>query len=131
MRTMQQPAMAEVRTSCTTRTRSMRLLFSSPRPRGKARRMPDAIPRETPRLEENRARPRCVEKHAASSWSVSPANNWSLTPIAMPTALNELTAAEAARRIAAGETTALALAEACLERIAQRDEEVRAWAFIH
>ena len=49
----------------------------------------------------------------------------------MPTALNELTAAEAARRIAAGETTALALAEACLERIAQRDEEVRAWAFIH
>ncbi len=47
------------------------------------------------------------------------------------TRLNELTAAEAARRIAAGETTALALAEACLERIAERDEEVRAWAFIH
>jgi Asp-tRNA(Asn)/Glu-tRNA(Gln) amidotransferase A subunit family amidase len=47
------------------------------------------------------------------------------------TRLNELSGAEAARRIAAGETTAEALAAACLERIAARDDEVRAWAFIH
>lgn len=45
--------------------------------------------------------------------------------------LNELSAAEAARRIERGETTCEALAEACLERIATRDDEVRAWAFIH
>lgn len=45
--------------------------------------------------------------------------------------LNELSAAEAARRIAAGEATAEALAAACLERIAERDDAVRAWAFIH
>jgi Asp-tRNA(Asn)/Glu-tRNA(Gln) amidotransferase A subunit family amidase len=48
----------------------------------------------------------------------------------MAKSLNELSAAEAARRIAAGEATAEALAAACLERIATRDEEVRAWAFI-
>jgi Asp-tRNA(Asn)/Glu-tRNA(Gln) amidotransferase A subunit family amidase len=45
--------------------------------------------------------------------------------------LNELSAAEAARRIAAGEATAEALAAACLERIAERDDAVRAWAFVH
>ncbi|HZM33004.1 MAG TPA: amidase [Burkholderiales bacterium] len=44
--------------------------------------------------------------------------------------LNELTAAEAARRIAAGEIKAEALAAACLERIAAREQTVRAWAFI-
>jgi Asp-tRNA(Asn)/Glu-tRNA(Gln) amidotransferase A subunit family amidase len=44
--------------------------------------------------------------------------------------LNELSAAEAARRIEAGETTSEALAAACLERIAERDEELRAWAFV-
>jgi Asp-tRNA(Asn)/Glu-tRNA(Gln) amidotransferase A subunit family amidase len=44
--------------------------------------------------------------------------------------LNELSAAKAARRLEAGDTTAEALAAACLERIAARDEEVRAWAFI-
>jgi Asp-tRNA(Asn)/Glu-tRNA(Gln) amidotransferase A subunit family amidase len=48
----------------------------------------------------------------------------------MPKPLNELSATEAARRIEAGETTSEALAAACLERIAERDEEVRAWAFI-
>ena len=48
----------------------------------------------------------------------------------MAKALNELTAAEAARRIERGEATAEALAAACLERIAARDEEVRAWAFL-
>ncbi len=44
--------------------------------------------------------------------------------------LNELSAAQAARRIESGETTCEALAAACLERIAARDEAVRAWAFI-
>src|SRR4051812_26232337 len=48
----------------------------------------------------------------------------------MTKALNELSAAEAARRIEAGETTSEALAAACLERIAGRDDEVHAWAFI-
>jgi len=49
----------------------------------------------------------------------------------MQTPLNELSAAEAARRIEARELTAEALAAACLERIAERDDAVRAWAFIH
>jgi len=49
----------------------------------------------------------------------------------MQTPLNELSAAEAARRIESGELTAEALAAACLERIAERDDAVRAWAFIH
>ena len=49
----------------------------------------------------------------------------------MQTPLNELSAAEAARRIEAGELTAEALAAACLERIAERDDAVRAWAFLH
>src|SRR5438128_9064858 len=44
--------------------------------------------------------------------------------------LNQLTATQAARRIEAGELTAEALAAACLERIAERDEVVRAWAFV-
>ena len=44
--------------------------------------------------------------------------------------LNELTATQAARRIEAGDLTAEALAAACLERIAERDEVVRAWAFV-
>ncbi len=37
---------------------------------------------------------------------------------------------EAARRIARGEITSEALVKACLERIAERDGEVRAWQFI-
>jgi Asp-tRNA(Asn)/Glu-tRNA(Gln) amidotransferase A subunit family amidase len=49
----------------------------------------------------------------------------------MQTPLNELSAAEAARRIEAKELTAEALAAACLERIAARDDAVRAWAFLH
>jgi Asp-tRNA(Asn)/Glu-tRNA(Gln) amidotransferase A subunit family amidase len=44
--------------------------------------------------------------------------------------LNELSAADAARRIERGEITAEALAQACLERIAERDEAVRAWAYV-
>jgi Asp-tRNA(Asn)/Glu-tRNA(Gln) amidotransferase A subunit family amidase len=43
---------------------------------------------------------------------------------------NELPAAQAARRIESGELTCEALAAACLERIAERDEQVRAWAFV-
>lgn len=45
--------------------------------------------------------------------------------------LHELSAAEAARRIESRELTAEALAAACFERIAERDDAVRAWAFIH
>lgn len=45
--------------------------------------------------------------------------------------LHELSAAEATRRIESRELTAEALAAACFERIAERDDAVRAWAFIH
>ena len=44
--------------------------------------------------------------------------------------LNELTAAEAARCIARKQLTSVALLEACLERIAARERDVRAWAFL-
>jgi len=44
--------------------------------------------------------------------------------------LNELTAARAAERLERGEITAEALAAACLERIAEREGTVRAWAFL-
>ena len=44
--------------------------------------------------------------------------------------LNELSATEAARRLESGEATSEALVHACLERIGQRDETVRAWAFL-
>src|SRR5918999_4473924 len=43
---------------------------------------------------------------------------------------SSLSAAEAARRIERGELTSEALVAACLERIAARDEEIRAWAFV-
>jgi Asp-tRNA(Asn)/Glu-tRNA(Gln) amidotransferase A subunit family amidase len=43
---------------------------------------------------------------------------------------NELSLAQAAWRIESCEITAEKLAEACLERIAERDETVRAWAFV-
>jgi amidase len=42
---------------------------------------------------------------------------------------NELSAAEAARRIEAGELSAEKLAAACLERIAARERAVHAWAY--
>jgi len=48
----------------------------------------------------------------------------------MSHALNELTAAEAGRRIARGQLTSEALVAACLERIAKRERNVRAWAFL-
>ncbi|HEY6865259.1 MAG TPA: amidase, partial [Burkholderiales bacterium] len=43
---------------------------------------------------------------------------------------NELTASDAARRIARRELTSEALVRACLERIEVREKTVRAWAFI-
>ena len=46
----------------------------------------------------------------------------------MGPAPNRLPAAEAARRIASGELTSVALVTACLERIAAREDEVQAWA---
>lgn len=45
--------------------------------------------------------------------------------------LHAFSAAEAARLIESRELTAEALAAACFERIAERDDAVRAWAFIH
>ena len=44
--------------------------------------------------------------------------------------LNLLTAARAAREIAAGKITSEALARDCLERIAQRDGQVQAWVHL-
>ncbi|MGH8667740.1 MAG: amidase family protein, partial [Burkholderiales bacterium] len=43
---------------------------------------------------------------------------------------NQLGAKEAARRIERGELDAQALIQSCLERIAARDAEVRAWVFV-
>jgi amidase len=45
-------------------------------------------------------------------------------------ALNELTASEIAAAIAAGRTTCEAVARSCLERIAAREPQVRAWAHL-
>ena len=45
--------------------------------------------------------------------------------------MNRLGAREAARRIERGELTAEKLFRACLERIAERDKDVRAWAHLH
>ncbi|WP_425406154.1 amidase [Hwanghaeella sp.] len=44
--------------------------------------------------------------------------------------LNELTAVDAAAGIARGAFTAEALMSDCLERVGQRDEDVRAWAYL-
>jgi Asp-tRNA(Asn)/Glu-tRNA(Gln) amidotransferase A subunit family amidase len=44
--------------------------------------------------------------------------------------LNELTATEIVQAIAAGRTTAEAVARACLERIAEREPRVQAWQFL-
>lgn len=46
------------------------------------------------------------------------------------TALNEMTATDAARAIAAGDITSEALTAACLERVAAREPDLLAWAHI-
>jgi amidase len=46
------------------------------------------------------------------------------------TDLNRLSASAIARKIAAGETTAVAVVEACLARIDEREDVLHAWAFI-
>ena len=46
------------------------------------------------------------------------------------TDLNHLSAAAVARKIAAGDTSAVAVVEACLARIEAREGELHAWAFI-
>jgi len=46
------------------------------------------------------------------------------------TGLNRLSATSAARKLAAGEITAEALAADCIERIRERDPDVRAWTFL-
>lgn len=45
------------------------------------------------------------------------------------TSLNELSAAEAAAKIASGEISAEQLVQACINRIAARDADVQAWAY--
>jgi Asp-tRNA(Asn)/Glu-tRNA(Gln) amidotransferase A subunit family amidase len=47
-----------------------------------------------------------------------------------PGGLNLLSATQAAEKIATGEATSLALVEECLARIAAREPDIRAWAFI-
>ncbi len=44
--------------------------------------------------------------------------------------LNQLSATDAAAALAAGKITSEALVAACLERISQREHDVRAWAFL-
>ena len=46
------------------------------------------------------------------------------------TKLNELTASEAANKIANGDISAEQLMQACLDRVAEREGDVRAWAYI-
>ena len=47
-----------------------------------------------------------------------------------PGGLNLLSATQAAEKMAAGETTSLALVDDCLARIAAREPDLRAWAFV-
>lgn len=52
-----------------------------------------------------------------------------ISPLSDPD-LNSLSVTEIVRRIAAGETTAVAVTEACLARIEARESDLRAWAFV-
>lgn len=47
-----------------------------------------------------------------------------------PGGLNLLSATQAAQKIATGETTSLAIVDDCLARIAAREPDIRAWAFL-
>jgi amidase len=47
------------------------------------------------------------------------------------TALNELSATEMVAAVRAGRTTCEAITRACLERVAAREQEVRAWQYIN
>ncbi len=47
-----------------------------------------------------------------------------------PVGLNTLGVSEAAKKISAGDITSEALVAGCLERIAARDGDIRAWAFV-
>jgi len=47
------------------------------------------------------------------------------------TKLNELTATEAVKSMAPGEISAADLMQACLDRVAEREDDVRAWAYIN
>ena len=47
-----------------------------------------------------------------------------------PGGLNLLSATQASQKLAAGETTSLAIVEDCLARIAAREPDIRAWAFV-
>ena len=46
------------------------------------------------------------------------------------TKLNELTATEAATKLASGEITAEQLVQACLDRISEREDDVQAWVYL-
>ena len=46
------------------------------------------------------------------------------------TKLNEMTATEAANKIATGEATAEQLVQACLDRISEREDDVQAWVYL-
>jgi Asp-tRNA(Asn)/Glu-tRNA(Gln) amidotransferase A subunit family amidase len=48
-----------------------------------------------------------------------------------PGGLNLLSATQVAEKIATGETTSLAVVEDCLARIAAREPDIRAWAFVN
>ncbi len=48
----------------------------------------------------------------------------------MPVELNTLTASEIARRMHLGEISALAVAQACLDRVSDRDQVIKAWSFV-
>ncbi|MCP3387772.1 amidase [Bradyrhizobium sp. CCGB12] len=52
------------------------------------------------------------------------------TSEAVPAALAGLSATQASARVAAGELSAVSLVRSCLERIAERDQVVRAWSYL-
>lgn len=59
-----------------------------------------------------------------------PSSERAMTDPSPLTSIEKLSAAEAACEMAAGRLTAVALAKACLARIAKRDADVLAWAYL-